>query len=317
MKDYRFWPEAGNFYKANLHCHTVISDGKLTKEEVKAAYQEKGYSIVAYTDHMIYDYHKELSDDDFLAIAAIEVNVNEENKPDYNHTKTYHLNFYDQHPEIPKSVPLPEFAYDDINALNDYLKEISDMGFLICYNHPYWSLQDYDDYKELEGLFAFEIYNHGCEHDGLYGYQPQSYDELLRTGKKMFALATDDNHNSFPLDHPLSDSFGGFVMVKAQDLSYEHVMEALRAGDFYFSMGPEIHDAYIKDGVLTVKTSPVEKIYVLQDGRDTYHEVAAPGETLTEASFPLRGTEAYVRVVIQDSQRRCAGTNPCFVQEIK
>ena len=27
-------PEGGNFYKANLHCHTVLSDGKKTPEEV-------------------------------------------------------------------------------------------------------------------------------------------------------------------------------------------------------------------------------------------------------------------------------------------
>ena len=44
-------PEAGHFYKANLHCHTVDSDGRLTHEEVKAEYQKRGYRIVAYTDH--------------------------------------------------------------------------------------------------------------------------------------------------------------------------------------------------------------------------------------------------------------------------
>ena len=35
MKDYDFFPGEGKFYKANLHCHTVISDGKLTKEQIK------------------------------------------------------------------------------------------------------------------------------------------------------------------------------------------------------------------------------------------------------------------------------------------
>ena len=47
------------------------------------------------------------------------------------------------------------------------------LGFLCCYNHPYWSLQTLDDYKNLRGLFAMEIYNHGCEIDGLYGYTPR------------------------------------------------------------------------------------------------------------------------------------------------
>ena len=37
--------EKGSFYKANLHCHTTVSDGCLTPEEVKAAYKEKGYEF--------------------------------------------------------------------------------------------------------------------------------------------------------------------------------------------------------------------------------------------------------------------------------
>ena len=36
----------GNFYRANLHCHTTVSDGKRTPEEIKEIYKSKGYSIV-------------------------------------------------------------------------------------------------------------------------------------------------------------------------------------------------------------------------------------------------------------------------------
>ena len=41
MKNYDFFPGAGKFYKANLHCHTVISDGKLTKEQIRKEYQKR------------------------------------------------------------------------------------------------------------------------------------------------------------------------------------------------------------------------------------------------------------------------------------
>ena len=67
MKDYDFFPGEGKFYKANLHCHTVISDGKLTKEQIKEEYQKRGYSIVAFTDHRTYGYHPELTDENFIA----------------------------------------------------------------------------------------------------------------------------------------------------------------------------------------------------------------------------------------------------------
>ena len=33
-------------FKANLHCHSTISDGKLTPEELKEAYKAQGYSVL-------------------------------------------------------------------------------------------------------------------------------------------------------------------------------------------------------------------------------------------------------------------------------
>lgn len=47
-------PETGQFYKANLHAHTSMSDGKDTPEEVKEIFKAMGYSIVAYTDHDVF-----------------------------------------------------------------------------------------------------------------------------------------------------------------------------------------------------------------------------------------------------------------------
>ena len=43
-----FFPQGGRFYKTNLHCHTVISDGSLTAEQIKEAYLENGYHAVAF-----------------------------------------------------------------------------------------------------------------------------------------------------------------------------------------------------------------------------------------------------------------------------
>ena len=67
--------ENGSFYKANLHCHTTCSDGRLSPEEVKELYKKLGYSIVAYTDHEIIRTHNELSDDKFLAITSSEYSI--------------------------------------------------------------------------------------------------------------------------------------------------------------------------------------------------------------------------------------------------
>ena len=41
---------AKNYFKANLHCHSTKSDGKMTVEELKEHYMADGYSIIAFTD---------------------------------------------------------------------------------------------------------------------------------------------------------------------------------------------------------------------------------------------------------------------------
>ena len=36
-------PAGGRYFRANLHCHTTVSDGKFTPEEIKAHYKAYGY----------------------------------------------------------------------------------------------------------------------------------------------------------------------------------------------------------------------------------------------------------------------------------
>lgn len=321
MKNQVLLPDSG-YFKANLHCHTTLSDGDFTPEQIKEAYMAHGYSIVAYTDHRKYVHHTELDGEGFLALAALEVDLSEELTPDHGWSvaKTYHLNLLDTDPTqnaaAKQASPLPHCQYGDVEGLNEYIAQMNQLGFLVCYNHPYWSLQDWRDYSGLKGLFAMEIYNHGCEHDGLYGFNPQVYDEMLRCGQRLFTLATDDNHDRLPLGHPLNDSFGGFVMAAATELTYPAVMEALRAGRFYWSQGPELRGMSIENGVLKVKTSPVEKIFLTLENRDSYKAVVSPGETMTEAQFPLNGTEGWFRVQVRDSRGLFAGSNAYFMDQL-
>lgn len=321
MKNQVLLPDSG-YFKANLHCHTTLSDGEFTPEQIKEAYQAQGYSIVAFTDHRKYFHHTELCDSGFLALAAFEADLTQEPTPgrDWPVLKTYHLNLFDTDPSqntaAKQASPIPDCSYEDLNGINEYIAQMNKLGFLVCYNHPYWSLQDYRDYSGLKGLFAMEIYNHGCEHDGLYGFNPQVYDEMLRSGQRLYTLATDDNHDRLPLGHPLNDSFGGFVMIAAPELTYPSVMEALKTGRFYWSQGPELRGLSIEDGVLKVKTSPVEKIFLTLENRDSYKAVVSPGQTMTEAQFPLNGKEGWFRVQVRDSRGLFAGSNAYFIDQL-
>ena len=70
MKDQVLLPKTG-YYKANLHCHTTLSDGEFTPQQVKEAYMAQGYSIVAFTDHRRYVHHTELDSPDFFGAGRL------------------------------------------------------------------------------------------------------------------------------------------------------------------------------------------------------------------------------------------------------
>ena len=62
-------------YKANLHCHSNLSDGRLTPEELVRAYREQGYSILAITDHEASYDHTAASQPDFLLVTGYEAYI--------------------------------------------------------------------------------------------------------------------------------------------------------------------------------------------------------------------------------------------------
>ena len=139
-------PRDGSFYKANLHSHTTISDGRLTPKEVKEAYNSRGYQILAVTDHRIYRNHQYLDDETFITIPAVEVDINEVSSERLAPgDRTYHLNLFDTRPDYKREEKekgiCPERRYRDFDYMNRYFREMAELGFLICYNHPYWSLQ--------------------------------------------------------------------------------------------------------------------------------------------------------------------------------
>lgn len=319
MIDRELLPAAALACKANLHCHTTFSDGKLTTEQIRDAYRRQGYSVVAFTDHRHYGWYPELETEDFVPLAGFEADLNEPFPPSgsFDRVRTYHMNFYDTDPRTRggfEAVQPPQ-RYGDTAAINQYVAQLKAQGFLACYNHPYWSLQSSPDYTGLQGFDFMEIYNHGCELDGMYGWHPQVYDEMLRAGQRLACVATDDNHNFFGFDSPRCDSFGGFTVLPLEKLGYGEVIAALQAGRFYASSGPVIHSLTLEKGKVEIHCSPCQRIYLLTQGRYTQSEIADPGQQMTSASFALTGEEGYFRLECRDVYDRRACTRAYFLTE--
>lgn len=336
MKKYLL-PENGNFYKANMHCHSVISDGTWTPEEIKRNYMEHGYSIVAYTDHDVMIPHHDLTDENFLALTGYEMEINEK-APDKGprQRKTCHMCLVALSPEIDRQVcwHRSEYVFGNANdhvcevkfdeslpdyervytgeCISDMMKKGRDAGFFVTYNHPVWSLENYPEYINYHGMNAMEIVNYGCISAGWYDYNPKVYDEFLMEGRRIFCIGGDDNHN-----RRINDSFGGFTVIKAERLEYRAVADALLAGNFYASQGPEIKALWVEDGKVHIECSPVCEICLNTGVRKAARVEAAPGESLTEAEFDIDPSWVYIRLTATDHAGKPANTNAYFIDEME
>ena len=81
-------------------------------------------------------------------------------------------------------------------------------------------------------------------------------EEVLAAGRRLNAYAADDAHFKSP------DAAGGWVMVKAEKLEPELLLEALKQGDYYSSQGPEIHDIVVDGDKVKVACSPAAWVSV-------------------------------------------------------
>ena len=307
----------GNFYKANLHCHSVLSDGKLTPDQLKNEYAKRGYSIIAFTDHERFFGHNDLSGGGFLALNGYEASIADESVEPGHMRPCYHFGFIALD-DGPREVLEPKPAYGDKAGINDYIAELRRRGFAAIYNHPYWSLQTLDDYRSLQGLDAMEIFNFTCyQRAGIDGNQTQVYDTLLRRGRRIGCVASDDNHNKFPFDDPMNDSFGGFVMIQAAKLEYGEVMRAFTAGDYYASAGPLIESLSVAGSEVLIACSPAVRITMNTAGRHSGVATAREGETLTQARFAFDTGDVFIRLEVTDAAGRRANTRAYFLDELR
>lgn len=324
--------EEGNFYKANLHCHTNVSDGKLSPEEVKELYKSHGYSVVAYTDHDVMIPHPDLADDDFLPLVGLEMEIDE--GPFTKDTRTCHFCAIAGSPDI-KRQPCFNAAYANIGnaakyvdlvqrdenappykreytsaCISDMMQKCRDAGFFVTYNHPVWSLENYPIYTSYHGMHAMEIVNYACCTLGLDEHNGGRYDDVLRSGERIYAVCADDNHNA------RLDSCGAYVMIKAKELEYTAITDALFRGDFYASTGPEIKELYFEGKTLCITSSDAVSITATTGCRRAKIKCASDCEPLNYASFDFEGTEGYVRVTVTDKSGEKAYSRAYFFDEI-
>ncbi len=238
--------DAGLWLRCALHAHTTNSDGELSPELLVRHYEWAGYDVLAITDHWVRT--AEPSTKKLLVIPSTELNANAPTREQDAHVLALGL-------AVDPVLPENDFA-----PLQDVVDWILANGGLPFLAHTYWSGLRTEQWSDTKGLLGIEVWNSGCELELGRGDSSIHWDEALEHGRHFSALATDDSH------HPGYDSGFAWTWVRAAEKTQEAVLDALRAGKFYGSTGPTIHDVEVDDHTVVVRCSPAESV-TLYSGR--------------------------------------------------
>ena len=305
MPDLSPFSRPGRFWRGNLHTHSTLSDGVLAPDKVVEAYQDAGYDFMMLSDHFIGHYNWPVADtramrsNRFTTIIGSEVHA-----PATAVGELWHI--------VAAGLPLDfePCAPDETGPA--LARRAAAAGAFIGIAHPAWSQLTIEDSRAIDCAHAVEIYNHGCAVDTDRGDGWYLLDQMLNEGRRLSAFATDDAH--FRTD----DHFGGWVQVKSQSLEPEALLEALKAGHYYSSQGPVIHELSLSGSELSIVCSPVDTIVAIcgnsrSAGRSGKSITSATVDlTKFEQGWLLRNKSPWFRVAIIDNAGKRAWTNPIW-----
>ncbi|HEV2472858.1 MAG TPA: CehA/McbA family metallohydrolase [Chthonomonadales bacterium] len=292
----------GEFRRGNLHTHSTISDGHLTPEQACRYYHAAGYDFLALTDHFLRQYEFQIADTrplrtaDFTTIIGAELHTGETELGNLWHI-------------LAVGLPLDFAAYPSGETGPQVAQRAADAGAFVAVAHPNWYGLTGADCASLAAAHAVEIFNgtaadHNDKADSAY-----MLDMLLARGLRRDACATDDAH----FTPARADTLRGWVQVKSKSLHPDALVEALRAGLYYSSTGPQIHDIRISPGpVMRVQCSAVDRIFVTGAGSNVKSE---SGFGIIRAEIELKPFErdGFCRVTLRDSAGRRAWSNPIWL----
>jgi predicted metal-dependent phosphoesterase TrpH len=292
----------GRFWRGNLHTHCTRSDGRLSPEATADWYRQAGYDFLMLSDHFwecygfpVTDTHA-LRSKNFTTLIGAEIHA-----PITSKNHDWHI--------LAAGLPLDFAPWTSGETIQSMCERAHAAGAFLGIAHPQWYGLTTEDALSIPRAHAVEIYNHSCAVECDRGDGLVVWEEVLAAGRRINAYAADDAHFATP------DAGGGWVMVKAERLEPEPLLEALKCGDFYSSQGPEIHDVAVDGDAVIVACSPARAIVAVGAGtgsRSAHCET--PGRTIDRAALSLEpfGEDGYFRITVIDPMGRRAWSNPIW-----
>ncbi|MGE0493560.1 MAG: histidinol-phosphatase [Vulcanimicrobiota bacterium] len=287
---------APNWYKGNMHTHTLWSDGQAFPEQAVDDYQQRGYHFLALTEHnrlqegekwvgtspdKVERYRQEFGDqwveqrpDGQVRLKTLAEYRDKFEQPDQflliqseelTDSEHLHLNAHNlDHPLAPLG---GETAGEKLNRDHQLASQAAD---LVVINHPNYhytlNASDLIQLRTDEPVF-FEAYNghwlSADAGDANHASTEKLWDQALvgrlcQGDSLVYGLATDDAHDYHRLDPAQSNPGRGWVMVEADELSANSLMAAMKDGQFYSSTGVELAaiESFATGMQLTIKPTP-------------------------------------------------------------
>jgi hypothetical protein len=299
--------------KANTHTHTTNSDGDSPPSTVISLYQNKGYNILAITDHGYVTNCTPFTNSSFICIKSEEW------------TSTKHV------VRINVSAPYNNAAINIQNAVNAAQNE---GGFAIA-AHPNWTSTTWTvaELTSLQNYTAMEIYNKVIERLTPDPYSVQKWDEVLKTGKKIFGVAADDMHQ-------VNVDLGyGWTKVYMPEFTPQAYIESMKTGRFYSSQGPNMDsmpfslvcDAYntynmgesANCSAISVNTTvsatnssfTIKNITLIKDGV-SINALSCTSQNCSLSYLENVSSSGYYRLEAIDSGNKKMWSNPIWITKI-
>lgn len=289
----KFIDETKRFYKGNLHAHSTNSDGRHTPDEVKREFKENGYDFLALTDH--WKVGAEENFDGMLVIPGVEYDFTFD-------TQVLHI----------VSLFRNRSDSEDIVRGMDHMKvirKINQRSGAVITAHPAWSLNTTEFLMSLDGVTMAEVYNtlSGEPINGPRADSASILDIAAANGKYFNFIASDDCH------FYVGEQCKSYIMLQADELTVPAVIDALNAGHFYATQGPEFYSVERIGDELHVKTSPVSRCTFCSNSY-WVNGRCHTGDGLTEAVHKIQPNEKFVRCQLTDAEGRLAWTSPIPIQ---
>ena len=270
-------------------------------EQVIAAYRSAGYDFLVLTDHFEARWGWTVTDtaaardDGFTTLTGAELS-----STDWDDEDVFWINAIG----LPADFAAPGPGEPHAAAI----ARAAEAGAYNVLLHPgLTNLLDFDALP-LAHLHAVETYNVNAalswpdQAEGRY-----AVDALLARGHRLHVTVGDDAHW-----HHAGDRFGAWVEVRAERLTPDALLDALKAGAYYSTQGPRIEDVRVDADRVHVTCTPSRAV-ALTGIHGWRSDVALGDPTLREATLDLgRLRSPYWRLTVTDADGRRAWTNPAW-----